>query len=222
MAEPSIKGSIFRGVVEDVLRYRDEGRIAPDQIEAALEPRDLEILEAKILDASWYPIPTYARLLELLCRTVGGGRRSYYVERGEGSAQRLLDAGMYSQLDLLGRWDKGEQRGALEDEARIERAMQAYESKLKLVVSLAGAIYNVGRWTVGRDPEVPTRSCIDIHEASAYSEGMQLAIEGFLNRCARVVKRREPLRQLFRSERPAADHIRIRMTMDVPELFQDT
>lgn len=215
MAEPSIKGTIFKSVVEDLRRERDGGRVKAEELEGMLEARDLEILDSKIHDAMWYPIPTYARMLEALCRIAAGGRSVYYAERGAANAQRLLDAGLYSQLDLLGSWDDA--RGAPGDE--LERRVRGYEAQLRRVVSLAGAIYNVGRWEVTRDAEAEDRTAIDIYESSDYSDGMRLAIEGFFNQCARHVKGRTPISRLFRSERVAPDHIRIRMTMNHEELL---
>lgn len=212
MAEPSIKGSVFRGVVEDLVRLRDEGRVPEDEIQAQLTERDLRILDQKILDGSWYPIETYARMVELLCRTVGGGRTDYYLERGAASAKRLLASGLYSQLEFLQRWRETPEGGE-----SAERMIAAYSAKLKLVISLAGAIYNVGRWSVGPDPRDAAKVRIDILEADAYSDGMRYAIEGFLNECTRAVRSDVP--RLFRTERTAPDHIAIEMTLPVQQLL---
>lgn len=214
MTEPSIKGTVFRGVVEDLLRHRDEGRITPAEIEAELAPRDRVFLQEKLLDASWYPIETYVRMIDLLCAKVGGGRVDYYLERGERSAQRLLAAGMYSQLDFLGRWREDEGEGRIGTPAQM---LAAYASKLKLVISLARAIYNVGEWTVVPDPEHAMRVQIEIRDAGHYSEGMRYAIQGFLNTCTRAV--RPDVEELYRTERPAQDRILIRMNLDVEVLY---
>jgi hypothetical protein len=219
MVEPSIRGSIFRGVVEDVLRQCEAGVIEPGVLEATLEPSDLEILHGKVLDGLWYPTTTYTRLLELLCLTVGGGRRIFYAERGAANAQRLMDHGLYAQLDLLERLPD-EVRAAAESE-RLDRMAVAFREKLALIVSLASTIYNVGSWSVAPDPDTPAhRLCIEILEAEAYSDPMRLAIEGFLNQCARSVPGRETVPRLFRSERLDDDHIRVRMTLDLRELME--
>lgn len=215
MIEPSIRGSIFRSAVEDLLRERDAGRLHPDALESSLEPRDVEMLEGKILDGAWYPMDTYTRLIELLCQTVAGGSRVYYAERGAKNAQRLMDAGAYAQLDLLGSFTEERDAYDFEDEAQLEAAMRTFQDKLERVVSLAGAIYNVGQWGVEGDPDAPARAVIEILEAEDYSEGMRLAIEGFFNQCVRLVPGAE-ISRLFRSERVEPDHIRIRMTMDLP------
>lgn len=216
MPNPSIKGSILRGVVEEIGQLRERGVLDEARLEAGLEAADLGLLDQKILDASWYPLDSYGRMLELLCRHVGGGRPSYFVERGAANARRLMDAGMYSQLDLLGRWHRESQEATAAD---VQRLVADYRSKLKLVVSLAGAIYNTGRWTVADDPDHPQRVRIEITEAEAYTEGMRLAIEGFLNECARTV--RDRIGELYRTERVAPGTIRIRMNVDLSELYAD-
>jgi hypothetical protein len=48
---------------------------------------------------------------------------------------------------------------------------------------------------------------------------MRLAIEGFLDECARVA--REDLDHLHTSERPAPDLILLRMTRDIMDLLRD-
>ncbi|MDX1648975.1 MAG: hypothetical protein R3263_03895 [Myxococcota bacterium] len=216
MPTPSIKGSIFRGVVEEIRQLRDGGRLSEAQLEGGLAESDLELLDQKILDASWYPTESYARMLDLLCRHVGGGRPGYYAERGAANARRLMDAGMYSQLDLLDRWRKDEE--GVDPDRDAQRLVSAYQSKLKLVVSLAGSIYNTGRWRVEQDPEHPHRVIIEIADAGAYTDGMRYAIEGFLNECARTV--RHGIGALYVTDRPDPATIRIRMTEDLPELYR--
>jgi hypothetical protein len=82
-----------------------------------------------------------------------------------------------------------------------------------MVVSMASGIYSVGKWLVETDPEHPGRVVIAVREASAYSEPMRLAIEGFLNECAQAA--REDLADLHTSERPAQEVILLRMTRDI-------
>lgn len=210
MPEPSIKGTIFGPVAEEIQALREQGRIADDELTAALEARDLELLEEKTLVASWYPMATYARYLDLLCRTEGRGDPRYFEQRGSMSARRLMDSGLYSQLDLLGSiTDEPERVG----EDATARALRAYRSKLSVVLSLAGSIYNVGRWKVIDDDAHPDRVAIEIREAEAYSDGMAGAIVGFLDECARAVTTR--LQKLYEYERPTRDRIVIHMTEDL-------
>jgi hypothetical protein len=214
MAEPAIKGSIFKGATDDLARLREEGRLSQEEADARLAPEDLALLEGEIQPAAWYPIESYARLMELLGDVEGEGKDSYFVERGKASARRLLSGGLYQQLTFLSRWEKT----ITPDGSRHAVVIADYTRNLKMVVSLASCIYNVGEWTVERDPDHPGRVLIEVREASAYSEPMRLAIEGFLNECARSA--REDLDHLHVSERPAPDLMRFRMTCDIMDTFR--
>lgn len=213
-AEPSVKGTVFRGVAEDVKRLREEGRLRDAELESELPAGDRAVLEDKLLDAAWYSMATYARLLDLLCRREGGGSLRYYRDRGARNAERLIQAGLYSQLSFLGRFQEEASRTASASPASF---VESYRSNLRRVVSMAGSIYSTGRWSVEVDPDDSERIAIRIDEAQPYSEGMRYAIEGFLNACARAV--RPDLQRLFETERPTRDRIRIRMTRRIPELY---
>ena len=214
MAEPSIKGSIFRGAIDDLARLQREGRVSQEEVDAQLATEDLAFLEGEIHPSAWYPMESYGRLMELLGDLEGGGKDAYFVERGRASARRLMESGLYQQLAFLSRWDQtsgsagGDQSAVVADYAR----------NLRMVTSLASAIYNVGKWVVEPDPEHAGRVCIAVREARAYSDPMRLAIEGFLNECARAA--REDLTHLHISERPAPDLMLFRMTRDIMDLSE--
>jgi hypothetical protein len=214
MAEPSVKGSIFKGVIDDLARVREKGRLSEEQIEAGLAAEDLVLLEVEVNPAAWYPMESYARIVELLGEVEGAGKDGYFLERGRASARRLMKAGLYQQLAFLSRWNEKTNRGGGEESALIAD----HASKLRLVTSMASGIYNVGKWVVESDPENPGRVRIAVREASAYSEPMRLAIEGFLNECAQAA--REDLVHLYTSERPAPDLILLRMTRDIADMFK--
>lgn len=216
MPKPSIKGTIFGPVAEEIQNLREQGRLGDDELAATLEAGDIELLEAKVMVASWYPIATYARYLDLLCQKDGGGDPSYYERRGSMSARRLMDGGLYSQLDLLGSIADEPDR---EGEDAAERALSAYRSKLTVVISLAGSIYNVGVWKAIPDPEHPGRVAIEIREAESYSDGMARAIVGFLDECARAVTSK--VQKLYRLERPAPGQLLIRMLRDLSHVRKE-
>jgi hypothetical protein len=212
MTEPSIKGSIFKGVTDDLARLQREGRISQEEVDARLATEDLALLEGEITASAWYPMESYARLMDLLGEVEGGGKDAYFVERGRGSARRLMESGLYQQLAFLSRWNEtsgstdGSQSTLIADYAR----------NLRMVSSLASAIYNVGKWVVEPDPEHAGRVCIAVREARPYTDPMRLAIEGFLNECARSSN--EDLAHLHVSERPAPDLMLFRMTRDITNL----
>ncbi len=212
MDEPSIKGALFKGVIDDLNRLREQGQVSEDQLDAKLAPEDVALLEGQINPAAWYPLEAYVRFMRLLGDVEGAGKGTYFVERGRASARRLMAGGLYQQLAFLSRWiEIGEQ-----DTSDPPVLIADYTRNLKMVSSLASAIYNVGNWEVEPDPEHAGRVCIAVREASAYSEPMRLAIEGFVNECARAA--REDLAHLHISERPAPDLILIRMTLDIVDI----
>lgn len=216
MSEPSVKGTIFGAVAEEIQALRESGRISEDQLAAALESQDIAILETKTLPASWYPMATYARYLDLLCRVEGRGAPAYYEKRGHMSARRLMDAGMYAQLALL---DSIATDNAAEDAAAEQAALRTYRKQLTVVISLAGSIYNVGQWKVVDDPEHPGRVSIEIRDAGAYSDGMVRAIVGFLDECAHSVI--DKIDKLYDFDRPERDRVVIRMLRDLAVVRRD-
>jgi hypothetical protein len=212
VAQASVKGSIIAAVIAELARLRDAGQVVEEELEARLGAEELALLDSKINPAAWYPMAGYTRLLQLLGDTEGGGSPGYFVARGRANARHLIDAGLYEQLSFIGRWTESI-RGAA-DEAT---AIATYASKLKLVVSLATSIYNVGRWLVEPDEVHPGRVRIAIRDAGDYSEPMRLAAEGFLNECAQE-SGRVGGGDLFSSERPGPDLILFRMTRDIADL----
>jgi len=208
VAEPCIKGSIFKGVIDDLARLQDEGRVSEEVVDARLAPEDLAFLEGEISPSAWYPMESYGRFMQLLGEIEGAGKDAYFVERGRASARRLMESGLYQQLAFLSRWEtpSGSDGGE-------QLVIAAYARNLRMVSSLASAIYNVGKWEVEPDPDHPGRVSIAVREARAYTEPMRLAIEGFLNECSRAA--REELAHLYVSERPAPDLVLLRMTRDI-------
>lgn len=213
MAVPSIKGSVFKNVIDDLARAQGEGRVSQEDVDTRLAAEDLAFLETEISPAAWYPMESYGRFMQLLGEIEGAGKDAYFVERGRASARRLMESGLYQQLGFLSRWEQaiGSHRG---DQSM---AIAGYARNLRMVSSLASAIYSVGKWEVEPDPDHTGRVRIAVREAHAYSEPMRLAIEGFLNECARAT--RKELTHHFVSERPSRDLILIRMTCDISDLY---
>ncbi len=214
MAEPSIKGSVFKGVIDALARLQEEGRVSQEVVDTQLAAEDLAFLEGEISPSAWYPMESYGRFMQLLGEIEGAGKDAYFVERGRVSARRLMESGLYQQLAFLSRWEQaiGANRG---DQSAV---IAGYARNLRMVSSLASAIYNVGKWEVEPDPDHPGRVSIAVREARAYSEPMRLAIEGFLNECSRAA--RKELVHLYVSERPSPDLMLLRMTRDIMDLYQ--
>jgi hypothetical protein len=213
MTQASVKGSIIEAVIGKLIRLRDAGRVADEQLEVRLEAEELALLDSKINTAGWYPMASYTRFLQLLGDIEGGGSPAYFIERGRANARHLMDAGLYEQLSFVGRWKESARSGS------VEESIASYAKKLKLAISLATSIYNVGRWLVEPDDDHPGRIWIAIHDAGDYSEPMRLAAEGFLNECGRG-RSRSGGEDMYTSERPRPDLILFRMNLDIAELAE--
>ncbi len=174
---PSIKGSVFLGHVETLLKLIASGAIPRSELERRLQPEDIALLEAEILSSGWYDIRCYARIMELMRDVVGDGNNEFLVERGAASAERLIQMGIYQQLEYLKRMRLGE----LEDPR--ERFL-AFGRDLRLLVSITSTLLNFGHPQVKPHPEHADRYVIEVSEASAYPDALGWATQGFNNRMA--------------------------------------
>ena len=178
---PSVKGTIFQAVVNELNGYLSDGVIQRDELAARCKPDDLAYLDQEIGIASWYPIETYGRYLRFLCNRFGGGRREYLMEGGRQSAQRVIDMGVYGQLD-----DRTERWGN-----RVGR----------ILVTLGGSFYNFGSWTwVGMENEEGFR--IEVQGVAAMPEEAAARAHGFIERLTSRASGR-PVQLEFHRPKPA-------------------
>lgn len=198
---PSIKGSIFLRGVEDLRKLLSDGRLSQTELEARLEPGDLVHLREPVHMSSWYAVASYGRILEVLKEVEGAGSNEYLRRRGTESAEALLEAGMYQQLEYLSRTQVAEARGA-------EERFRAFGRDLKLLVSLHGTLLNFGVQTAKADPEHPDRYLLEIAQADPYPEPLIWTTDGFINRMARQHRNRD----LWTWSRPRRDLVVFRMT----------
>jgi len=199
-AVPSIKGSVFSAVVEDVAKVLERGDVADAEIGRWLEPADRRLLETPVSISSWYDIRAYTRMNELLRDVVGGGDDAYLRDRGRETARRLLDAGLYAQLEFLHRTEVAQTTGS---QARFE----AFGRDLRKLTTISGSILNFSRWSASPDPDRDGRYRIDVREAGAYPEVLCWRSDGFVNEMAG----RHGEDDLWGWERVAPDHIVFRM-----------
>jgi hypothetical protein len=163
VAQASIKGSVIVAVTDDLLRLVDAGRIARDVLEARLEARDVEILDAKIQPALWYPIESYDRPLRALVGFDGGRDPEAYLRaRGRKTAQRLAEAGLYAQL-------RGDAQAASLDLAQVKRTL-----------SLWAAMVNFSQASVTQESDAPRAFRIDVSDAAKFPLVLRQANAGFL------------------------------------------
>jgi hypothetical protein len=198
---PSIKGTAFQSVAEDVHHLVASGRLSRDALEARLQPEDLRLLDEKVLPGVWYPLATYRRLTELLMDVEGGGRPEYVVRRGARAAERLFAAGLYLQLE---RGDEIARRKREQGEGWSER-------EGNLVASLAAAIFNVSRWRFTVDPQDARVHRIEVAEAETLPEVSRLAAQGFIEYTA---SRLAAGRVRVESERLGRDRIVFTLHLD--------
>jgi hypothetical protein len=198
---PSIKGTAFANVVRELLEFVGSGKVTRDVLARRLEPADLAIIDQPIQPSSWYEIRLYGELANLM-EEVGGGQE-FSRQRGVRSAELLLQAGIYQQLEYV---RTGRRR--LESHSDAEGRFAAFGRDLRLITTFASSMHNHSRWEVKVDPEHADRWMIEVTEASAFPDAFVRGNEGFINRMSAEAG----LKDLWRGERPRPDLIRYRMT----------
>jgi hypothetical protein len=102
---PSIKGTAFQSVLEDVARLVEVGRIDGKTLDAATKAEDRDLLGEMLVPGIWYPFESYARMLDLLWSADGHRDPQYLIDRGARAARRILAAGAYADMvETAGRW----------------------------------------------------------------------------------------------------------------------
>jgi hypothetical protein len=197
---PSIKGSLFLRAAEDVLKLVSTGTLARQELKRWLQPADEALLEKPVTPSAWYDVQTYGRLLGILRDVNGRGRNEYLRERGARSAELLLEAGLYQQLEYLSRTQAAQQT---DPKARA----QAFGRDLRLLTTLHGSILNFGRQVVKDDPEHVDRYLLEFEDVAPIPETLCWTNDGFVNRMAK--QHGDP--DLWHWERPVPDRIIFRM-----------
>jgi hypothetical protein len=163
MAIPSIKGTAYNSVHDDLHRMIDEGLVTGEELEAQLSRAELEQFESKVLASMWYPIDTYRKLLRLVAQHDSKGPvEEYLVERGWRAAERLAQAGIYRQLGADGA--SGKSWGA-----RVSN----------LVSKISGLLYNFTRWSVD-EPENAMVLHVVVDDAKAFVDECRYTAQGFV------------------------------------------
>jgi len=201
---PSIKGSVFAGLVADVRKLVTGGKLSADELPRWLEPPDMDLLEQEIGLSEWYDITIYQRMSELLRDVEGRGSNEYLRELGRLTARRLLESGLYQQLEYLHRTALAK---ATDERARFE----AFGRDLRLLTTLSGSILNFSRWTSKPDSKEAGRYVIEVTEARAFPEVLCWRSDGLINEMA--TQHGEP--DLWRWERPKTDLVLFRMVRPV-------
>ena len=183
---PSIKGSAFCSVREDVKRLVDQGRIDPEELLTSLSDKDRGLLDSVITPVSWVPIESYAHMLELLALEEGGSDAVRYLrDRGARAAEDLLSGTYQSFAAEPGTWGRN-----------VGEAM----------MGLGKLLYNFTEWSFHADADDACE--IRVSDALHFPDPALYTAEGFLKWFAEHAADR-PMR--VASTRPSRDLVVIRL-----------
>lgn len=163
MPEPSVQGTLVQSAVQELRELEERGTVSRAALERDLKLEDLEILDDEILISAWYPMASYGRLVEAIAAAMGRSGDRDFIETGRQSAQRLVEMGLYRQLD--------------------ERTAERWEERVgKLLLSVASLLWNFGDWEwLGMD-EAGFR--IRFQGASPMPRSYALRTQGFVEHLA--------------------------------------
>ena len=182
MDVPSIKGSAFQSVVEDVKRLIDEDRLEPSELASHLSDKDRGFLDVEVTPLGWFPIATYGRMLEVLAREEGGADpQAYLCQRGSRAADRMLSGIYESFVAAPGTWG-----------VRVGQTM----------MGIGKLLYNFSSWTF-RAVEGETYE-IEVSDAREFPDAARFAAQGFLCTFAERASGRD---MRVSSSRPTPDRI---------------
>jgi hypothetical protein len=214
MGQPGIKGAVFEGIIAQVRELRDKGKISPAELERYLGREGVALLDTKIQVASWYSIQVYGRIRELLRDVVGGGRDQYTIDGGAASARRMIESGLYQQLEYLRRWKEWVPSGdpAADKEARI----RLFRQQLNWVTTIHNSLFNFGSTKITVDPDVPDRLQLEYWDEGVMPGVCRLAVLGFWNEVSRRWSSGQ-WRDLW-TKVDSRDHYVLRMTRGIAEI----
>jgi hypothetical protein len=197
-SDPSIKGSVVATVVEDIRKLLESGKLSTEDVRKHLEPQDMALLDQDIMASGWYDIRSFTRMSELLLEVTGGGNAQYLRELGRQSARRLLEAGLYSQLEYLRRSEVVGKRGQRD-------RFETFAKELRLLTTMARSIYNFSTWVVKIDPDHEHQYMLEVTDASAFSDVLCWRIDGFINEMAKESGQSKS--DLWAWKRVSPDHV---------------
>ncbi len=156
--QPSVKGTIFQNACGEILEALQNGAMSRTDFESQLKPDEVELVEGEITISSWYSLEAYGRMLKLLGGTSPNPTR-WLIESGRRSAQRVIDMGIYAQIDndTAGTWEN---------------------SVGRILVTLSAGFFSCGRWQWKRGDTDSFE--IEILEAEPYSTELVLRTQGFI------------------------------------------
>lgn len=156
--QPSVKGTIFQNASVEILEAIQNGKISRADFESQLKPDEIELVESEIGISAWYSIETYGRMLKLL-GSMASNPTEWLIESGRRSAQRIIDMGVYAQLD--------------------EHTEGTWENRVgRILTTLSAGFFSCGKW-VWKGLETASFE-IEVTSAEAYSIELVLRTQGFI------------------------------------------
>ena len=205
-AEPSVKGAWITRLVEDVKKLLARNEPDRAKLEAQLSSETLALLEGEVEIGRWYPVAQYTELTELLWREEGDRSIVYLHQRGEDAMRRLMEAGLYQQLDYLKRHAPGNRDNLPQEDLprTTQRLREDILRVVRLVGTVSGSMRNIGRDSIEWDPDHPDRLLWHHREAADMPEVARLVGEGLVTFLLRYVWLDAPQ---VTSHRVTPDHI---------------
>jgi hypothetical protein len=182
-AVPSVKGSLFFIAQADLVGQIQKGTISREDLEDFLTPEQLELVDAKVQVALWYPIDAFNAFVRISSQVAGRASPEALEATGRLSAEQLAKSGLYPQL--------------------TEGAGGSARAVGRRLVTLGSAFYNFMRWQF-IDGEGPGHFTVDVTEAADWSEELRHITAGFIEVAASGAMGR-PVR--VTSERPTPDRV---------------
>lgn len=159
MSEPSIKGSLVQSSLDELRGHLTSGTLSRGDLESSLKPEDLDLLDGDMLMSAWIPVASYGRILEALAAAADRRDDAFFIDGGRDSARRMVELGVYRQLD--------------------ERTERWEERVGKLLVSVAGVLWNFGTWKwLGMDGDNSFR--VECRGVAAMPRVYALRTQGFV------------------------------------------
>lgn len=181
---PSVKGSAFQSVVDDVRRLIEQGAIERE----SLGDSYLGLLEQAHTPLSWVPIAGYGALLDLLAKTEGGlDPKDYLRGRGKMAAARLLSGSYEAFAAEPGTW--GRRTG-------------------ETMLGIARLLYNFMTWRFSALPGDVYE--VYVEDAADFPEAARETAHGFV---AEYAARAAGRPVLVESERPTRDRVVYRIRL---------
>jgi hypothetical protein len=136
MRAESVKGSLIVGAAVAVRHLRDRGLISADALEARLSKESVELIDAKIAIAGWYPVHAFNELLDVDWEISGDRKPAYLEQLGAKTSAKMFDSQRYQQLEYAERIRTAESRESLIRQAR-------------LITTITGTLFNFLEVDVG-------------------------------------------------------------------------